>query len=142
MESEIDSINSFTTQLLCSETKLILVLPCCCYLVTKSCSTLATPWTTALSSSVHRSGLPFPFPGGLSNPGAEPPSLRLADGFFISEPLGALSLIYLGQENPPIKLMTKKNVEYLLFLKLFQVTNILTNITSLNQCTKLARYIS
>ena len=81
------------------------------------------------------SGLPFPFPGDLSKPRAEPPSLGLADGFFITEPLGSLSLIYLGQENPPVELMTKKNVEYLLFLKLFQVINIFTNITSQVWCT-------
>ena len=102
----------------------------------------SAPLSVGFPRQEYWSGLPFPFAGDPSNPGAEPPSLGLADGFFITEPLGTLSLIYLGQENPPVKLMTKKNVEYLLFLKLFQVINIFTNITSLNQCTKLARYIS
>ena len=34
------------------------------------------------------SGLPFPFPGDLHNPGIKLASLALADGFFISEPPG------------------------------------------------------
>ena len=33
-------------------------------------------------------GLPFPFPGDLSDPGIEPLSPALADGFFITEPPG------------------------------------------------------
>ena len=49
-------------------------------LVTKSCPTFATPWTiapqTPLSMSFSRqkywSGLPFPSPGDLPNPGIEP----------------------------------------------------------------------
>ena len=55
-------------------------------LVTKSCLTLATPWTVAsqapLSMGFSRqgywSGLQFPSPGDLPNPGIEPesPSLR------------------------------------------------------------------
>ena len=51
-------------------------------LVTKSCPTLATPWTVAhqapLSTGCSRqeswSGLPFPSPGDLSDPGIEPGS--------------------------------------------------------------------
>ena len=53
--------------------------------VTKSCSTLATPWTVAwqvpLSVAFSRqecwSGLPFPFPGELPNPRIEPRSPAL-----------------------------------------------------------------
>ena len=49
-------------------------------LVTKSCPTLATPWTVAhqaplpmgCSRQEYWSGLPFPSPGDLSNPGIEP----------------------------------------------------------------------
>ena len=49
-------------------------------LVAKSCPTLATPWTVArqapLSMGFSRpeywSGLPFSFPGDLSNPGVKP----------------------------------------------------------------------
>ena len=51
-------------------------------LVTKLCLTLATPWTVAcqapLSMGFSRqdywSGLPFPSPGDLPNPGIEPRS--------------------------------------------------------------------
>ena len=43
-------------------------------------------------SYVHRqeywSGLPFPPPGDLPDPGIEPPSPTLAGGFFITEPGG------------------------------------------------------
>ena len=53
--------------------------------VTQSCLTLATPWTVAhqdpLSMEFSRqefgSGLPFPFPGDLHDPGVEPGSPAL-----------------------------------------------------------------
>ena len=59
-------------------------------LVAKSCLTLATPWTVAhhapLSMGFPKqecwSGLPFPSPGDLPNPGIEPPSPALAGKFF------------------------------------------------------------
>ena len=62
----------------------------------KSCPTIAIPWTIAhqdpLSMGFPRqeywSGLSFPPPGNLSNPGIEPPSPALADGFFTAEPSG------------------------------------------------------
>ena len=68
-------------------------------LVSKSCPTLANPWTVAhqppLSMGFLRqeywSGLPFPSPGDLPNPGIEPVSLAssmLAGGFFTTAPLG------------------------------------------------------
>jgi len=34
----------------------------------------------------YRSGLPFPSPGDLPDPGIEPVSSALASGFFIAEP--------------------------------------------------------
>ena len=54
-------------------------------LAAKSCPTLATPWTVApqiplskgFSRQVYWSGLPFPSPGDLSNPGIEPGSSAL-----------------------------------------------------------------
>ena len=54
-------------------------------LAAKSCPTLATPWTVApqiplsmgFSRQVYWSGLPFPSPGDLSNPGIEPGSPAL-----------------------------------------------------------------
>ena len=54
-------------------------------LVAKSCPTLATPWTVAhqaplsmgFSRQEYLSGLPFPSPGDLPNPGIEPRSPTL-----------------------------------------------------------------
>ena len=54
-------------------------------LVTKSCPTLATPWTVALQAPLSMgfprqecwSGLPFPSPGDLPDPGIEPRSPAL-----------------------------------------------------------------
>ena len=70
----------------------------CCYSVTQSCLTFVTPRNVALPvSSVHgisqvriqqRSGLPFPFPGDLPNPGIESASPPLAGRFFTTEPSG------------------------------------------------------
>ena len=66
-----------------------------CCSVTKSCLTLATPWTAVhqapLSVGFPRqeywSGLSFPFPGDLPDPGLEPGSLALqADSLPIEAP--------------------------------------------------------
>ena len=50
----------------------------------------ATPWTVArqapLPSQEYRSGLPFPPPGDLPDPGIEPTSTALAGRVFITEP--------------------------------------------------------
>ena len=54
-------------------------------LVTKSCPTLAIPWTVACQASLSMGfsrqeywrGLPFPSPGDLPNPGIEPGSPAL-----------------------------------------------------------------
>ena len=64
----------------------------------------ATPWTVALqvplsmgfSRQEYWSGLPFPPPGDLLNPGIEPVSPALAGGFFTTKPPGKhlLSLMY------------------------------------------------
>ena len=56
----------------------------------------ATPWTIAyhappsmgFSRQESWSGLPFPSPGDLSDPGIEPVSPALAGGFFTTEPPG------------------------------------------------------
>ena len=64
-------------------------------LVTKSCLTLATPWTVdyqaPLSMGLLRqeywSGLPFPFPWDLPNPGIEPGSPALQAYPLLTEPL-------------------------------------------------------
>ena len=41
-----------------------------------------------ISRQEYWSGLPFPSPGGLPNPGIEPDSAALAGGFFTTEPAG------------------------------------------------------
>ena len=54
-------------------------------LVAKLCPTFATPWTIALEASLsvgfsrqeYWSGLPFPSPGDLPNPGIKPRSPAL-----------------------------------------------------------------
>ena len=64
--------------------------------VTQLCLTLCDPWTIAcqapLSMAFSRqeywSGLPFPSPGHLPEPGIEPASPALAAGFFTTEPPG------------------------------------------------------
>ena len=53
-----------------------------------------TTWTVALQAPLSMafsrpecwSGLPFPSPGDLPNPGTEPASSALAGGFFTTEP--------------------------------------------------------
>ena len=56
----------------------------------------ATPWTVAYQAPLsmgcprweHWSGLPFPSPGNLPNPGIKPESSELAGAFFTTEPPG------------------------------------------------------
>ena len=65
-------------------------------LVAKLCPTLATPWTVArqaplsmeFSRQEYWSGLPFPSPGDLPNPGIEPGSPALQADALSSEPPG------------------------------------------------------
>jgi len=59
-------------------------------------NSFATPWTVALQAPLsmgyprheYWSGLPFPTPGDLSDPGIEPASLALAGRFFTIETPG------------------------------------------------------
>ena len=44
--------------------------------------------SVGFSRQEYWSGLPFPSPGDLSDPGVEPMSLALAGGFFTTEPPG------------------------------------------------------
>ena len=46
------------------------------------------PQSLGFSRQEHRSGLPFPSPGDLFNPGIELASPALVDGFFTAEPPG------------------------------------------------------
>ena len=64
--------------------------------VAQSCPTLATPWTVAhqappsmrFSRQEYWSGLPFPSPGDLPNPGIKPRSPALEADALTSEPPG------------------------------------------------------
>ena len=49
---------------------------------------LQAPLSMQLSRQEYRSGLPFPSPGDLPDPGIEPVSPALAGGFFTVEPPG------------------------------------------------------
>ena len=70
-------------------------------LVTKSCPTLVTPWTIALQAPLYMgfstqeywSGLPFPSPGDLSNPGIKPRSPTLQVDSLPAEPQGKPSTV-------------------------------------------------
>ena len=61
--------------------------------VTKMCPTLGAPWTvahwallsTGFSRQEYRSGLLFPSPGNLPDPGNEPGSLALEADFLLTE---------------------------------------------------------
>ena len=65
-------------------------------LVAKSCPNLETPWTSAhqaplsvgFSRQEYWSGLPFPSPGDLPDPGIEPRSPTLQVDALTSEPPG------------------------------------------------------
>ena len=69
---------------------------CVCVLVTQSCLTLCDPWTVTCQAPVstgfprqkYWSGLPFPTPGDLPNPGIEPKSPALVGRFFPTMPPG------------------------------------------------------
>ena len=69
---------------------------CMCVLVTKLCPTVVTPWIVAhqaplsmgFSRQEYWSGLPFPSPGDLPDPGIEPRSPTLQADALTSEPPG------------------------------------------------------
>ena len=96
-----------------------LILMCYCYFIHmlshfSSVRLGATPWTVAyqapLSMGFSRqecwSGLPFPSPGGLPDPGIEPRSPALQADVLPSEPPGKpqeTPVQFLDQEDPPKK---------------------------------------
>ena len=67
-----------------------------CVCVLSCVQLLVTPWTIAhqaplsmgFSRQEYWSGLPFPPPGDLPDPGIKPTSPTLAGGFFTTEPPG------------------------------------------------------
>ena len=87
----------------------------------QSCPTLETPWTVAhqvllsmeFSRQEYWSGLPFPTPGDLPDPGTEPMSLvspALACGFFTNVPPE-----WGNTESFPAKFRDKTTLSLLLF---------------------------
>ena len=72
-----------------------------CVLVTQSYLTLANPWIVArqaapsmeFSKQEYKSGLPFPSPGDLLDPGMEPGSPALQADSLLSEPPGKPFLV-------------------------------------------------
>ena len=73
-----------------------------CCLITKSCPTpfvtpmdyiaLQAPVSVGFPRQEYWSGLPFPSPGDLPDPGTEPLSPAVVDGFFTPEPPGQPSI--------------------------------------------------
>ena len=74
-----------------------------------------TPWTvaqqaplsTGFSSQESWSGLPFPPPRDLPNPGIEPVSPALAGGFFTAEPPGKYVIPQLAVIKPSLNYLTE-----------------------------------
>ena len=91
MRKQSPSVNLTRTFVIKKETRTVIMVYACCCLVTKSCPTPLWPLKVPLSMGFPRqeywSGLPFPSPGGLPNPGTQPASPALqADS--LPEPLG------------------------------------------------------
>ena len=82
----------------------------CLTAVTKMCPTLAIPWTVALQAPLsmefsrqeYWSGLAFPSPGDLPDPGIEPRSPALQVGSLLSEPPEKNMVIFFSAVNPPV----------------------------------------
>ena len=76
---------------------------CVCVCALSHVQLFAAPWTAARQAPLpmgfpheeYWSGLPFPSPGDLPNPGIESESFVLAGGFFTSEPPESPYLFYI-----------------------------------------------
>ena len=89
-------------------------------LVTQLCPTLSAPWAVArqaplsmgFPSQEYWSGLPFPPPGDLPDPGIKPTSPPLAEGFFTTEPPGIVTqnIGFPPTPHPPSILMSKRHI--------------------------------
>jgi len=55
---------------------------------------LPDPLFMKFSRQEYRTGLPFPSPGDLPDPGIKPASPSLAEGFFTTEPQGSPIICY------------------------------------------------
>ena len=106
----------------------------CCCLATKSCLTLCNPMDYSppgfsvygIPRQEYWIGLPFAFPGDISNPGIEPRSPALAGGFLTAEPPG----------KPPVSLVQLCLLSFLwlisLSLRLFTLKFILSDVNILS----------
>ena len=73
-------------------------------------NSFAIPWTVACQAPLsmefprqeYWSGLPFPSPGDLPNPGIKPVSPELTDGFFPTEPPEKPKEVYMSLFNQHI----------------------------------------
>ena len=74
--------------------------------------TYQAPRSMGFSRQEYWSGLPFPFPGDLPNPGIEPRSPALQTDALLSEPLGKPknSNIYDKNKNTPLPPKNPKHV--------------------------------
>ena len=93
----------------CLSAHLILMKVLCCCLVAKSCPTLLQPHAVAyqgplsmgFSRQEYWSGLPFPSPGNLPDPGMESELPTLAYRFFTPESPGSLKAVWGGYYSMP-----------------------------------------
>ena len=79
-----------------------------------------------LSQQEYWSGLPFPPPGELSEPGIEPMSPALTGRFFTTEPPGkALSILYVVEYmcQPQFPILSLPLISVLVTISLFSMTN-------------------
>ena len=115
---------------------------CCCCWVTQLCPAfLQPPWTVAhqaplsmgFSRQEYWSGLPFPSPGDLPDPGIKPESAALAGGFFTTEPGKAqTSQTTLKKKKKTNKLQNTPT--YVITLQQFPVRNLIPTPIFKNLC--------
>ena len=78
------------------------VLSCVLLFVTPGTVALQAPLSMAFSRQEYWSGLPFPSPGDLPNPGIKPVSPALAGKFFTTEPPEKPKEVYMSLFNQHI----------------------------------------
>ena len=78
------------------------VLSCVLLFVTPGTVALQAPLSMAFSRQEYWSGLPFPSPGDLPNPGIKPVSPALAGKFFTTEPPEKPKEVYMSLINQHI----------------------------------------
>ena len=74
----------------------------------------------------HWSGLPFPSPGDLPNPGVKPASPALTGEFFTTEPPGKPCFFSYYIYNPQIRILQEKNFDNRIIPKYWHESNFLS----------------